>query len=78
MKKTLEFLNYGNKTSILNQIKPERNEITFILNANTIASPIYVVGEEVNLNGKKFLISEYTQVPFTGNIKNMVTKTFIF
>ncbi|PEJ98845.1 ABC transporter permease [Bacillus wiedmannii] len=69
MKKTLEFLNYGNKTSILNQIKPERNEITFILNANTIASPIYVVGEEVNLNGKKFLISEYTQVPFTGNIK---------
>lgn len=65
--KTIEFLDYGNKNSLLKQIKPERSKVTFILNANTMASPIYIIGDRVNLSGKEFLITEYTQVPFTGN-----------
>ncbi|MDW7614151.1 FtsX-like permease family protein [Peribacillus simplex] len=69
MEKTLEFLDYGNKKTILNDIKPKRNEAAFILNANSMASPIYVVGEDINLAGKKLTISEYTQVPFTGNVE---------
>ncbi|MEY8742632.1 FtsX-like permease family protein [Bacillales bacterium AN1005] len=70
MEKTLNFLDYRNKKSILKQIEPERNEITFILNANEMASPLYVVDEQVNLNGKKFLITEHTQLPFVGDIQN--------
>ena len=69
MEKTLEFLDYGNKKTILNDIKPKRNEAAFILNANSMASPIYVVGEEINLAGKEVTITEYTQVPFTGNVE---------
>ncbi|MGP7816469.1 FtsX-like permease family protein [Niallia sp. 01092] len=67
IKKTLDFLAYKSKKSLLKQIKPKRNEVTFILNANTIASPIYVKGEKISLYGKDFNIAEYTQVPFTGN-----------
>ncbi|MEM1494245.1 FtsX-like permease family protein, partial [Bacillus velezensis] len=47
IKKTLIFLDYSNKASILNQIKPEIHEISFILNADSIASPIYVDGNKV-------------------------------
>ncbi|MES9677426.1 FtsX-like permease family protein, partial [Bacillus velezensis] len=46
IKKTLIFLDYSNKASILNQIKPEIHEISFILNADSIASPIYVDGNK--------------------------------
>ncbi|MBU5240139.1 FtsX-like permease family protein [Bacillus velezensis] len=69
IKKTLIFLDYSNKASILNQIKPEIHEISFILNADSIASPIYVDGNKVSINNNNFLVSKHTQLPFTGKIK---------
>jgi putative ABC transport system permease protein len=68
IEKTLEHLNY--KNSILKQIKPNKNEITFILNANTIASPIFVKGETVKLEGRNYVIKDDIKLPFTGNVPN--------
>ncbi|GED17911.1 FtsX-like permease family protein [Aneurinibacillus migulanus] len=68
IQKTLEFLKYKNRKSILKQIKPRENEITFILNANTMAAPINVKGDKIRLDRNTYYIKENIQVPFTGNV----------
>ncbi len=74
IEKTLEFLNFKNKEIILDKIRPKENEVTFVLNANTIASPFFVKGEELSMNGRVYTVKEDIKVPFTGNIPTLGRK----
>ncbi|GAA0422399.1 ABC transporter permease [Virgibacillus salarius] len=67
MEKTLEYLQYKGRDNLLDQIKPSQNEATFILNPNTIASPMNILGDKMKINKTDFQIAEFTQVPFIGN-----------
>lgn len=68
IKKTLEFLYHKKSDKLLKQLKPTEDEVSFILNANTITSPDYVVGENIIINGQNYSIKEDKRIPFTGNI----------
>ncbi|MBW7475859.1 FtsX-like permease family protein [Paenibacillus oenotherae] len=65
---TLEFLQAEEREHLLERMTLRGGEAVFILNANTMASPINVEGEEIRLNGNTYAIKESIQVPFIGNI----------
>lgn len=68
VEKTLEFLNYKGRDGILKKIKPREDEATFVLNANTIATPIFMKGEAIRINGEEYTVKDDLKIPFTGNI----------
>ncbi|HZG17860.1 MAG TPA: FtsX-like permease family protein [Candidatus Bathyarchaeia archaeon] len=69
VKKTLEFINYEDREEALEKIEPKDSEVTFLLNANTMASPINVKGEEIRIQDQTLRITESAQVPFLGNVE---------
>jgi len=69
VKKTLEFINYEDREEALEKIEPKDSEVTFLLNANTMASPINVKGDEIRIQDQTLRITESAQVPFLGNVE---------
>lgn len=67
VKRTLAFLNDETQERLLEELQPEEGESIFILNANTMASPIQVKGQAVRLNGQEYEVKESVQLPFIGN-----------
>ncbi|AEI41574.1 FtsX-like permease family protein [Paenibacillus mucilaginosus] len=65
--KTLEFLKVEDRESLLAELKPQDDEVSFILNARSLASPIRVKGDSIRLNGGTYTVKESRQVPVTGN-----------
>ncbi|MDO3679097.1 ABC transporter permease [Paenibacillus ehimensis] len=68
LEKTLQFLQYPECEKLLRRIDPDKNEAVFIINANTLASPIRVGGEEIRWNGTTYSLKQARQVPVTGNV----------
>ena len=78
IKKTLEYLKYENRESVLKRLKPKENEAVLISEASTIAPPLALKNTQIRINGKDYFIKEGTQVPFTGNVPGLGSeKTYI-
>ncbi len=74
IKKTLEYLKYENRESVLKRLKPKENEAVLISEASTIAPPLALKNTQIRINGKDYFIKEGTQVPFTGNMPGLGSK----
>ncbi|WP_368488807.1 FtsX-like permease family protein [Clostridium sp. BJN0013] len=67
LKKNLEFLNY----KVQDNIEPKGKEVLFISSATTLASPLNLVGKEVEINNKDYSIKVQKDIPFTGVIDKL-------
>ena len=74
IKKTLEYLKYENRGSVLKRLKPKENEVVLISEASTIAPPLALKNTQIRINGKDYFIKEGTQVPFIGNVPGLGSK----
>ncbi|MBU3137344.1 ABC transporter permease [Clostridium gasigenes] len=70
LKKNLEFLNY--KT--IDDIEPKGKEAVFITSATTLASPLNVEKEEIEIKNREYIIKKQEEAPFTGIIDKLGTK----